>query len=228
MKRLGTLMFAMCTILGTAHVANACSPYGLIGGKWNQIGGAHSVVGNCVNDESDDGVGGRIQTFANGFISWDGHSSQAYYLEGQLATKWTALGGARFGRPTQDALTAPDGFGRYVWLSSTTGGVSTIYFDPHSYYCSVGYCNAYVMYGAILTEWSSNGYERGQQGYPESDEAAYTAFGGRAGERISTFDNGFIRWRPDGSILDKLENGRCIKETGSYLVDQQNGIDWCY
>ena len=220
---------ALVAVAGGARVAHACSPYGLIGAKWNQLGGASSPLGRCVDDEHDDGRGGRIETFQSGWIDWDGHSSAAYAVYGLIGAKWNQLGAAAFGHPTDDETGAPDGYGRYNWFRDINGNVATIYFNPRSYYCGTDhYCQAYAVYGAILGEWARLGYERSQLGYPESDEAAYTQYGARPGERISTFDNGFIRWRPDGSILSKLENGRCLNETGSYLTDQQNGIDWCY
>jgi uncharacterized protein with LGFP repeats len=217
--------FALIALHGIAH---ACTPYGLIGSKYSQLGQQSSPLGACVDDEHDDGAGGRIEDFQNGQIDWDGHSNTAFAVWGIVDSKWSSLGGATWGHPTQDLTVTPDGKGTYGWFRSNAGGVTTIYDNPHSYYCqSEGMCLAYVVYGAILSEWAALSYERGQLGYPESDEQAYNQYGGVAGERVSLFDNGFIRWRPDGSILAKLETGRCLMNTGSYVTDQQHGIIWC-
>lgn len=223
-----TALAATCLIsFGAAEAAHACSSYGAIAAKWQQLGGYNSPVGPCVDDEHDDGAGGRIQTFRAGFIDWDGHTAYAVY--GLIGQKWNLLGQARWGHPTTDELGAPDGFGRYSWFRNSAGAPSTIYFNPRSYYCAHSRdCEAYVVFGSILNEWARLGYERSQLGYPTADEKAYTEYGNRPGERISTFDNGFIRWRPDGSLLSKLGNGRCLNETGTYLDDQSNGIRWCY
>ena len=99
-----------------ANVAYACSPYGLIGEKWRKLGGVGSALGNCLEDEKDDGEGGRIQNFKSGFIDWDGHANEAFEVRGLIGEKWRQVGLAKFGHPTTDERGAPDGFGRYNYF----------------------------------------------------------------------------------------------------------------
>lgn len=215
LKLLVFVVFA--TMILTVNAANACSPYGLIGEKWRALGSAASPLGNCVEDEKDDGMGGRIQLFKSGWIDWDGKSNQAFAVYGLIGEKWNQLGLARFGHPTTDETGAPDGVGRYNYFRSNSGGVATIYFTPRSWLCKQQQtCVAYVVYGSILVEWARQGYERGKLGYPQSDEQDKTDYSYARGERISHFENGAISWRPDGSILDKLSSDSCQLETGSY------------
>jgi uncharacterized protein with LGFP repeats len=230
-RRMNIKVFAVLTAfswMGMSEVAHACSPYGYIGAKWIQLGGSSSPVGNCIDDEHDDGAGGRIQTFQYGSIDWDGQSNAAYAVYGLIRAKWQQLGGPTWGHPIDDETGAPDGYGRYNWFRANNGFTSTIYFNPRGYYCAQEkICEAYVVYGAILNEWARLNYERGPLGYPSSDEKDNKDWGAQPGERISLFDNGIIAWRPDGSMLSKLYPGHCLSETGSYVIDQQNGIDWC-
>jgi uncharacterized protein with LGFP repeats len=216
-SKLPALVLFATTILFVS-AANACVPYGFIGVKWRSLGSTKSPLGNCVDDEKDDGAGGRIETFQNGWIDWDGRGGQAYAVYGLIGQKWRQLGLARFGHPITDETGTPDRFGRYNYFRSNTGGVSTIYFSPRSWWCvHERKCVAYVVYGAILVEWARQGYERGRLGYPESDEDGTKGYGSVPGERGQYFEHGRIIWRPDGSILDKLSSDSCQLETGSYL-----------
>ena len=225
-KYLAAALVALSTMGGIAHAT--CVPYGAIAAKYNQLGGANGPLGVCTGNEFDDGAGGRIEFFAGGQIDWDGQSSVAYAVWGPVAVKWQALGAATWGHPTQDLTTTPDRKGTYGWFRNNSGGVTTIYDKPNSFNCIEQPCAAHVVLGAILSEWANLSYERGVLGYPITDEQNYYGYGGWSGERYSEFDNGFIRWRPDGSLLVKLTNDQCPLMTGSYVVDQQqNGIDWC-
>lgn len=97
--------------LGTVNLASACTPYGLIGLKWNQL---KAAVGNCINDEGPDGVGGRIQSFSNGWINWDGHSPAAFAVYGSIGKKWMILGGPKgYGHPITDETDSGGQIGRY-------------------------------------------------------------------------------------------------------------------
>jgi uncharacterized protein with LGFP repeats len=209
-----------------ANVAYACSPYGLIGEKWRKLGGVGSALGNCLEDEKDDGEGGRIQNFKSGFIDWDGHANEAFEVRGLIGEKWRQVGLAKFGHPTTDERGAPDGFGRYNYFVKN-GAPSTIYFTPHSVFCPrVTPCVPQLVYGAILIEWGKQSYERGRLGYPTSDEEDKSGSGTVSGERISHFEHGTISWRPDGSILTKLFDDLCLTETGSYKShDERNPPD---
>ncbi len=128
------ILVACLTLTGVAN-AYACSPYGLIGDKWRNLGGSGSPLGDCVEDEKDDGAGGRIELFRSGWIDWDGHSQEAFAVWGLIGVKWRELGLVQLGHPTTDERGAPDGFGRYNYFQANNGAVATIYFNPQSVYC---------------------------------------------------------------------------------------------
>lgn len=102
-----------------ANAAYACSPYGLIGAKWHALGGANGALGNCVEDEKDDGAGGRIELFKNGWIDWDGKKGEAFAVYGLIGSKWNQLGLARLGIPSQTKKEPPTGSVATVTLQTT-------------------------------------------------------------------------------------------------------------
>lgn len=224
------LKLFLITMSATANFvateASACTPYGYIGDKWRGLGGSGGPLGDCLEDEKDDGAGGRIQRFRSGWIDWDGKSREAFAVYGLIGEKWNKLGLAKFGHPTSDETAAPDGFGRYNYFRSNSGAVATIYFTPRSQACGRGQCEAHAVFGAILVEWARQGYERGKLGYPISDEEASTGYSSVPGERRSHFERGTISWRPDGSILDKLSSGSCQLSTGSFAEWDKHRQVW--
>jgi len=86
----------------TATQASGCSPSGAISAKWQQF---ESILGPCVDDEHDDGAGGRIETFKNGYIDWTpSRPAEAFEVHGGLAEAWMAVygGPAGTGQPLTD------------------------------------------------------------------------------------------------------------------------------
>lgn len=43
----GMRLLVAATVITIGNAANACSPFGLIGEKWNQL---KPALGNCIND----------------------------------------------------------------------------------------------------------------------------------------------------------------------------------
>lgn len=172
-KLLCALAVSPVLSVAAVNVAQACTTYGLIGEKWHQ----NPSIGACVDDEHNDGKGGRVQTFQYGTIDWDGHSAHAYSLIGDINAKWKALGMAPgWGHPVMDETPSGDGVGRYNWFDSG----NLIIWSPSS--------RAHGIYGDILKRWESLGSEYGSLGYPTSDEV------GISGGRMQAFQNGYIDW----------------------------------
>ena len=174
------------------NAAYACTPYGLIGQKWNEV---KAAVGHCVNDEAPDGAGGRIQTFEHGWISWDGHAHMAYAVYGLIGQKWMALGGPRgLGHPTTDEQENSNHRGRYNLFEN---GASILWLK--------GTPAAYAVYGDIRKAYDSEGLEFGALGFPTSDEQPL----GSSGDRVNNFEHGSIAWtRKSGATLTHVNNVR--------------------
>lgn len=196
--------------------ASACTPYGLIRDKWLALS---SQLGNCVDDEHDDGAGGRIQSFQFGFVDWDGSSSAAHAVYGVIGEKWASSGlAAGFGHPLNDETATRDGLGRF---NDFTGGGS-IYFKPN--------LGAWGVFGSIYALWNSNSRELGSFGYPASDEHPCTTAGGGstcigvpADTRVQYFyrNDGYsvtVYWRPDNSMAAYIVGGAILHTSGWFTT----------
>lgn len=159
--------------------------------KYAELGGP----GGWLGPPTDEGAGsaemdtanhrGRTRDFANGTIMWS-EATGAHEVHGAIRVKWAQLGGERgfLGFPVTDELGTPDGHGRFNHFQ---GG--SIYFTPGT--------GAHEVHGAIRDKWASMGWERGQLGYPTSDEHAAPN-----GHRASNFQGGLIRWSPtEGAVV---------------------------
>ena len=152
--------------------------------KYNEFGGPSGVLGDPTSDEltNPDGIGKRTSFANNSSIYWH-PDTDAHQIGGEIGGRWAGLGweGSPLGYPTTDELTNPDGVGKRNWFR---GGA--IYWHP-----SFG---AWNVWGDILTNWGSRGYERGRFGYPSSSEFDFN--GGKA----QNFASKTIDWRPGDPI----------------------------
>jgi hypothetical protein len=192
----------LMVFLGAVNMANACTPYGLIGIKWNQL---KTILGNCVNDEGPDDAGGRIQSFEKGWVSWDGHSNAAFAVYGLIGKKWMILGGPKgFGHPINDETDSGPQLGRYnlferggsiIWKRNTN--------------------EAFSVYGDIRKIYEYEGFEFGPLGFPTSDEKN----SGTSGDRIGYFENGSILW-------NKSHADTIVRINGTRLTYRINHISF--
>ena len=132
-------------------------------------------LGNPINSEFVLTDGGHERDFQYGRVYWS-FDTGAHEVHGGILGKFLAKGGPLiYGYPTTDEQGSIDGIGRY---NNFTGGV--IYWTPTT--------NSHEVHGGILDKWTQLGRERGNLGYPTTDEKAIT------GGRISYFQHGSIRW----------------------------------
>lgn len=163
-------------VIGLGVASAAFQVYGEIGAKWRALGASTGPLGVPRSDEGPAANGGRINSFANGFITWHPKFG-AHAVYGQIAGKWVALGREQgAGYPITDESPAPGG-GRYNDFSN---GV-TIDWTPKT--------GAHAVVGLIRARWLATGREGGSCGYPLTDEFAVP------GGRRSNFERGFIAWR---------------------------------
>lgn len=167
----------------------AFAVYGLIGVKWQQLGGV-SGYGYPITDELPADRGGRYNDFDRGGSIYFHPSHGAHAVYGGIRNKWRSLGAERgfLGYPVTDEQQATN-LGRF---SAFAGGL--IYWHPN-----VG---AHAIYGEIGKRWLQLGAERSQCGYPTGDEEDFddgrdgTVYGYGHGSRFrrSKFVNGQILW----------------------------------
>jgi len=173
---------------------------GAILATWDRYSRERGLLGYPVTDElgTPDGVG-RFNHFAgsNGSIYWT-PSTGAHEVHGAIMSKWSALGWewSVLGYPITDELPTPDGVGRFNHFAS--GG--SIYWTPSTW--------AHEVHGAIMSKWSSLGWERSFLGYPVTDELATPDGVGRFNHFAGS--NGSIYWTPStwahevhGAIMSK-------------------------
>jgi hypothetical protein len=94
----------------SAPICGNTKVYGAIGEKWSQAGGDKSPVGPPVGEEGPGARGGRVQTFANGYMAWT-PQTRAHMVYGSIAAKWNQLGreGGKCGYPLTDEIDASGG-----------------------------------------------------------------------------------------------------------------------
>ena len=182
MKRFNSYLLG---ILGIAlfDSAQAAEPYGKIGEKYAALGGHNSALGLPIGDEANAPNGGRFHDFKGGSIYWHPQIGQAFAVWGLIGAKFHQLGNAQFGYPITDESTTPDRRGRFnhfrVMQLPGKPEVS-IYWTPET--------GAHEIQGLIRDAWAKSGWERGELGYPTSDEFQDGAF------RRSNFEHGYIQW----------------------------------
>ena len=158
-------------------------PYGAIGEKWRQLGGATGMMGKPLIDETDAANGGRFVEFEWGYIFWRPDLG-AHNVLYPLSRKWVGMGReSGFGYPVTDTFSSVRN-GRCVDFER--GG--TICWEP-----SRGRSSA--VYGLIRARWVQLGREAGACGYPLTDEFAWGSL------RRSTFERGYITWSPNTGVV---------------------------
>lgn len=140
-------------------------------------------LGAPKGEEQGDGVI-RFRDFANARLYWSARSG-IRVLDGEILTAYLAAGGhTRFGEPSTDVVTLPDG-ARKVVFANLNGAR-----DIDAFWTSK--TGAHFVYGIIGQRYRELGAEKSPLGYPTSDEQGTAAGGGR----YNTFQNGAIYWRP--------------------------------
>jgi GH25 family lysozyme M1 (1,4-beta-N-acetylmuramidase) len=151
---------------------------------YQQLGGP-AVIGFPTSDQTATADGtGRSSTFGGTSIYWS-PSTGAHAVQGQIRTKWAALGSENgLGYPITDETSTPDGVGRYNHFSAASG--ASIYWTPNT--------GAHSIQGQIRTKWAALGWENGL-GYPTTDESTTPDGVGRY-NHFSMADGASIYWTP--------------------------------
>ena len=132
------------------------------------------TVGLCVRFEH-----GTICSFTSG------SKVTTAAVWGAIRRHWDALGGLSpsnpVGLPVTDETTAPDKVGRFNHFTE-----GSIYWSPKT--------GAHYVTGAIRGKWSRMDWERGDAGYPTTDEV--TTPQPKSYGRFNHFEGGSIYWTP--------------------------------
>ena len=126
---------------------------------YEMLGGALGVLGppSGIAAPTPDGIGSS-QDFERGSIHWL-PTTGAHEVHGAIVGKWSELGreGGILGYPLTDELAAPDAVGRFNHFER-----GSVYWTPLT--------GAHEVHGAIRTRWTELNWERGELGYPTTDE----------------------------------------------------------
>lgn len=108
-------------------------------------------------------------------------------IHGAIRQKYNAVGGPdnALGLPATDETTTPDGKGKFNHFT----GNGSVYWHPTT--------GPKLVRGGIRGTWARTGWERGQYGYPTSDEIRIDP---DKSEWFSDFQNGVIYWAKNKSI----------------------------
>jgi hypothetical protein len=199
MRVISMCLLALFVFAAPGPAAHAQSVYGAIGDKYAALGGNQGPLGAPTSDEMDAPYGGRFNSFQYGYIYWHPEIG-AFAVWGAIAEKWNAMGRVEYGYPITDESVTPDGRGRYNHfraIHQQRRPESSIYWTPET--------GAHAIYGAIRDAWAAHGWERGELGYPTSDERQDGQF------RVTDFEHGFIVWSAAGgaAINTASTTARC-------------------
>jgi uncharacterized protein with LGFP repeats len=148
--------------MGTADLtltANYATP---IEQRYNSDAALRTSLGAPTAPEVSDG-GVRHRVYEKGRLYWSSQTG-VHEVHGQILARYLALGGhTKFGAPTNDETSTPDGVGKYNHFIGTPGtGTASIYFT--------GATGAHGIWGLIREKWSALNREQGPLGYPATDE----------------------------------------------------------
>ncbi|MFJ9517868.1 DUF2599 domain-containing protein [Kitasatospora sp. NPDC101801] len=181
---------------------------GAIWTEYTQTPGVQQSLGCPTTDELalPDGVG-RRQVFENGSIYWSPNTG-AHAVWGLIGQKWAESGWERgnVGYPLSDELKNPDGKGVRQEFQQ-----ATIYWSPNT--------GAHPVRGLIGWFWGQNGYERGNFGYPTTDEFNGTHIGGNLDSNTGVeqaFENfRYLLYSPGRSDAFETCHTQCIGYRGN-------------
>jgi S-formylglutathione hydrolase FrmB len=193
--------------VGIENVEAPCAAEGEIA----RVAERQPGLGPCLTGEYDV-RGGKATDFRFGRVFWS-QPTGAHAVLGAIGAAYQAEGGPEgpLGLPTSGETTTPDGKGRFTQFQ---GGV--IYWSPTT--------GAHAIRGAIRSMWQDRGAERGDLGYPTTDEITNPNKPGV----VQGFQGGTVYWSSDtgpkvveGAILSAYrEAGAENSELGYPTTDE--------
>jgi uncharacterized protein with LGFP repeats len=183
----GGQVYASTATGAHAVPASLASAYQTAGGESGGLG-LPVIDGRTTPDKR-----AAYQHFEGGSI-YSTAATGAHAVPTLLRDAWAASGweNGPLGYPSADAMTLPDGIGRYQQFQK-----GSVYWSPSS--------GAHVLFGPVYGAWAATGLERGMLGYPTRDVA--TAPDGKG--RFAYFRGGAIYWSSTtgahivrGAVLD--------------------------
>lgn len=214
MSRIFHALLALLCIAVTPLDGRAAEPYGKIGEKYAALGGARGPLGPAIGNETDAPHGGRFHVFKEGIIYWHPQIGEAFAVWGAISRKYWQLGRVEYGYPITDERPTPDRRGRYNHFRAMHAPgrpESSIYWTPDT--------GAHAVYGLIRDAWAKNGWERGELGYPTSDEFQDGA------QRRQNFERGFIVWSQARGVQIVKSGASIAKPAGVFERHLVTGME---
>ncbi|MGF6736117.1 hypothetical protein OKW50_008290 [Paraburkholderia youngii] len=149
-----------------------------------------------IDSKKTDDTQGLFCDFQGGAIYWHSTIGSAFEVHGAIRDKWVAIGSEKFGYPTSDEYTTPDGEGRCNVFRAIVEPVLTL--GPETQIVWKPSTGAHPVMGAIQQKWQQTGGVYGYLGYPKSDEIPLQTdgqiqkFENAIGPRVQKFENGSI------------------------------------
>lgn len=139
--------------VGIENVEAPCAAAGEIA----RVAGLQPGLGPCLTGEYDV-KGGKATDFRFGRVFWS-QQTGAHSVLGAIGAAYQAEGGpgGPLGLPTSGETATPDGKGRFTQFQN-----GVIYWSPAT--------GAHSIRGAVRAMWQDRGAERGDLGYPMTDE----------------------------------------------------------
>lgn len=162
--------------VGIENVEPPCAAEGEIA----RVAERQPGLGPCLTGEYDV-TGGKATDFRFGRVFWS-QQTGAHSVLGAIGAAYQAEGGpdGPLGLPTSGETTTPDGRGRFTQFQN-----GVIYWSPTT--------GAHAIRGAIRSMWQERGAERGDLGYPTTDEITNPNKPGV----VQGFQGGTVYWSSD-------------------------------
>ena len=199
------------TAVGIENVEKPCAAAGEIA----RVAERQPGLGPCLTGEYDV-RGGKATDFRFGRVFWS-QATGAHSVLGAIGAAYQAEGGPDgvLGLPTSGETTTPDGRGRF---STFQNGV--IYWSPST--------GAHAVRGGIRAMWQERGAERGDLGYPTTDEITNPNKPGV----VQGFQGGTVYWSEEtgpkvveGDILKAYREAGAENSELGYPVTDEIALD---
>ncbi|AWH91115.1 esterase [Dietzia lutea] len=197
--------------VGIENVEKPCAAAGEIA----RVAERQPGLGPCLTGEYDV-RGGKATDFRFGRVFWS-QSTGAHSVLGAIGAAYQSEGGPDgvLGLPTSGETTTPDGRGRF---STFQNGV--IYWSPST--------GAHAVRGGIRAMWQERGAERGDLGYPTTDEITNPNKPGV----VQGFQGGTVYWSEEtgpkvveGDILKAYREAGAENSELGYPVTDEIALD---
>jgi hypothetical protein len=169
--------------------------YGMIYGRYRDLGDLGGVLGQPTSDEEDAAAGGRVSHFQNGDIFWHPNYG-AHEVRGLIHQRYLAVGGPGgfLGYPTTGETGVMDDQKKEVGAFNRFANNAAIYWSAET--------GAWEVYGTIREAWETD-YKgvKGPLGFPIAEQKTMPTAKDLPETAYGSFQRGALVWQDRGKFM---------------------------